>query len=144
VDDGAVGEGFGEGLTMIDKPDGKRWGWQPWRPFVLGVLMAVAVVAGLWTFSVFRTSGGQVESSPDGKFQLRISADINPAAHAPYTIEMIDGVSGDVLRRLVLHLSPAETTRGLREIPRVVRWSHQSNFAEVQFGQKPTLRIYAP
>jgi hypothetical protein len=130
---------------MTDDPDRTRRRWKPLPPFARGFLTALAVVGGLWCVSALGASGGgQVAISPDGKNRLDISTDLDPKAHAPYTIEMSHVASGDSLRRVELHLSAAETTEGLRNRSQVIRWNPQSDFAEIQFGKKPVLRVYAP
>jgi hypothetical protein len=116
----------------------------PARGILFGFLCTLVLVGLFVLVSNLRPVGGQDADSPDGRYGIRVFTGLNPVSGDPYIVELEERSSGTVLRRLEINLSSDEKAEPLRGGPRVIQWSPKSDYADVQIGQKPVVRVFVP
>lgn len=112
--------------------------------FRIFLVCVLAIIALIWYATTFGGVGGQSADSPDGKYIVMISTRLAPKPGDWYTITLTDRSSDITLRRFEFQLSSDETPKPLRGAPRVIRWSPNSDIADIELGEKPCVRVYVP
>jgi hypothetical protein len=116
----------------------------PARGFLFGFISALVLVGALELLSGSCFVGGQYADSPDGRYRINVYTALKPVSGDPYIVKLEDRSAGTILRRLEINVSSDEKAEPLRGGPRVIQWSPKSDYADIQIGQKPLVRVFVP
>jgi hypothetical protein len=112
--------------------------------FFTGFICAIIIVGLIWTYFNFSFIGGLSNNSPNGKYSLSIYSKLAPRYGGDYTIILEDKVLNNVIRRVNVSLSSTEKHESLRGNPNVIKWSPNSDFADININNKSFIRLFVP